>query len=159
MDQDKTWHAGRPRHWPHCVRWGPSSPSLKGAQTPIFGPCLYCGQTAMCIRIPFGMEVGLSLGDIVLDGDKAPPAKGGSAAPPPLFGPCLLWPRWPISATAELLFTYIFAVLLQDLSRLSCHSIQRMFLKINTRHQAHKPVNKCDYWARFSTDHNFAIVR
>jgi len=20
MDQDETWHAGRPRPWPHCVR-------------------------------------------------------------------------------------------------------------------------------------------
>ena len=29
-DQDETWHAGRPRPWPHCVRWGPSSPSPKG---------------------------------------------------------------------------------------------------------------------------------
>ena len=29
-DQDETWHAGRPRPWPHCVRWGPSSPSSKG---------------------------------------------------------------------------------------------------------------------------------
>jgi len=25
MEQDETWHAGRPRPWPHCVRWGPSS--------------------------------------------------------------------------------------------------------------------------------------
>ena len=32
MDQDETWRAGRPRPWPHCVRWGPSSPSPKGAQ-------------------------------------------------------------------------------------------------------------------------------
>jgi len=40
-DQDETWHAGRPRPWPHCVRWGPSSPSSKGAQPhPIFGPYL-----------------------------------------------------------------------------------------------------------------------
>jgi len=37
-DQDETWHAVRPRPWPHCVRWGPSSPSPKGAQPPIFGP-------------------------------------------------------------------------------------------------------------------------
>ena len=29
-DQDETWHAGRLRPWPHCVRWGPSSPP-KGA--------------------------------------------------------------------------------------------------------------------------------
>ena len=40
MDQDKTWHAGRPRPWPHYVRWEPSSPSPKGAQPPIFGPRL-----------------------------------------------------------------------------------------------------------------------
>ena len=37
-DQDETWHAGRPPPWPHCVTWGPSSPSPKGAQPPIFGP-------------------------------------------------------------------------------------------------------------------------
>ena len=36
-----------------------------------------CGQTAVCIRIPLGTEVGISPGDIVLDGDPAsPPLKG-----------------------------------------------------------------------------------
>jgi len=40
-DQDETWHAGRPRPWPHCVRWEPSYLSPKGAQPhPIFGPYL-----------------------------------------------------------------------------------------------------------------------
>ena len=39
-DQDKTWHTGRPRPRPHCVIWGPSSPSQKGYSTPVFGPCL-----------------------------------------------------------------------------------------------------------------------
>ena len=29
IDQYETWHAGRPWHWPHYVRWGPSSPSPK----------------------------------------------------------------------------------------------------------------------------------
>jgi len=37
-DQDETWHAGRPRPWPHCVRWGPSSPSPKETQPPNFRP-------------------------------------------------------------------------------------------------------------------------
>jgi len=37
-DQDETWYAGRPRPWPHCVRWGPSSPSPKGARPPNFRP-------------------------------------------------------------------------------------------------------------------------
>ena len=38
-DQDETFHAGRTRPWPHCVRWGPRLLTLpKGAQPPIFGP-------------------------------------------------------------------------------------------------------------------------
>jgi len=41
MDQDETWHGGRPRPWPHCVRWGPSSPSPQGHSVPpIFGLCM-----------------------------------------------------------------------------------------------------------------------
>ena len=40
-DQNETWHAGRPRLWPYCVRWGPISRSPKGGgEPPIFGPCL-----------------------------------------------------------------------------------------------------------------------
>ena len=43
-DQDETWHAwyaGRPRPWPHCVRWGPP----KGA-TPQFSAHICCDQMA-----------------------------------------------------------------------------------------------------------------
>jgi len=36
------------------------------------------------------MEVGLSPGDIALDGDPAPLPNG---AEPPIFGPRLLWPN------------------------------------------------------------------
>jgi len=54
--------------------------------------------------MPLGMEVGLSPGHIVLDGDPVLPRKGAQQPPPPLFGPCLLWPWSPISATAELLY-------------------------------------------------------
>jgi len=39
MDEDETWHGGRPRPWPDCVVWGLSSPSPKG-HTPNFGPFL-----------------------------------------------------------------------------------------------------------------------
>jgi len=116
MDQDETWHAGRPSPWPHCVRWEPSSLL---PQNPIFGTCLlwpngwmdqdgtclgpghivldgnqlpppekrghrphspkfsarvYCDQNASTyIRMPLDTEVGLSLGDIVLDGDTSAP--------------------------------------------------------------------------------------
>ena len=60
----------------------------KGHSPPIFGPCpLWPGW----IKMPLGMEVGLSPGNFVLDGDPAPPPKKGAL--PPIFGPCLLWPN------------------------------------------------------------------
>jgi len=65
-------------------RWGPSSPNKKGTTSPLFAH-VYCGQTAGCIKIPLGTEVGLGPGHIVLDGDPAPPRKG--AQQPPTFGP------------------------------------------------------------------------
>jgi len=46
------------------------------------------------MKTPLGTEVDLGSGHIVLDVVPAP-------APLPLFGPRLLWPRSPISATAE----------------------------------------------------------
>ena len=58
--------------------------------------------------MPLGTEVDLGPGHVVLDGVPVPPLRErGTAAPPPLFGPCLLWPRLPISATAELLLKYV----------------------------------------------------
>jgi len=77
MDQDGTWHGGRPRSRPHCVTWAPSSPAPKKGHSPQLSARVYCGQTAVCIRIPLDTEVGLSLGDIVLDGDPAPSRKKG----------------------------------------------------------------------------------
>jgi len=53
------------------------------------------------MKTPLGTEVDLGPAHIVLDGKPAPPRKGHIS--PPLFGPCLLWPRSPISVTAELL--------------------------------------------------------
>jgi len=51
---------------------------------------VYCGQTAGWIKMSLGSEVGLGPGDIMLDGDPAAPTKRGTAAPPPLFDPCIL---------------------------------------------------------------------
>ena len=75
MNQDGTWHGGGP-----CATWGTSSPAQKGAEPhPQFLAHFYCGQKVECIKMPLGMEVGLSPGDIMLDGDPAPPQKGGGA--------------------------------------------------------------------------------
>jgi len=44
--------------------------------------------------MPLGVELGLSPGDFVLDGDPALPAsKMGAEPPSPIFGPFLLWPN------------------------------------------------------------------
>jgi len=82
-DQDETWHAGRPRPRPHCVRLGTSSPPLKGTP-PILSPHLLC-QTAGWINMPLGMQVGLGPGDFVLDGNPTPP--------PPKFRPISIVPK------------------------------------------------------------------
>jgi len=83
MDQDATWHEGRPQPRRLCVRWGRAAPPPKGVEPPPqFSAHFYCGQTAGCIKMPLGMEVGLSSGDFVLDGDPAPYPKRGGAAPP-----------------------------------------------------------------------------
>jgi len=57
--------------------------------------------------MPLGKEVGLGAGDIVLNGDPAPPPKWGTA--PPSFQPTsIVAKRSPISATAEqLLMVYV----------------------------------------------------
>ena len=70
---------------------GNQLPSPKGGGAPQFSAHVYCDQTSVCVRIPLGTKVGLSLGDIVLDGDPdAPPLKGHG---PQIFGQCPLWPN------------------------------------------------------------------
>jgi len=72
----------------------PASPSLKG-HSPQFLAHVYCGQTAGRMKTPLGTELDLGPGHIVLDGVPALRERG-TAAPPLLFGPCLLWRQWPI---------------------------------------------------------------
>jgi len=76
-------------------------PQKGGGAPPQFSAHFCCGQTAGCIKMPLGMEVGLGPGHTVLDG--VPALRERATAAPPLFGACLLWPRSPVSATAELL--------------------------------------------------------
>jgi len=72
---------------------GTQLPSPKRGQSPQFSAHCYCGQTAGCIKIPLGMELGLNPGDFVLDGDPALPSPKRGGAQPPIFGPRLLWPN------------------------------------------------------------------
>jgi len=67
---------------------GDLAPSAKG-QSPQFSSYTCCGQMAVWIKMPLGMEVGLGPGDFyVLDawGPLSPPQKGGGAAEKD-FGP------------------------------------------------------------------------
>jgi len=81
-DQDETWHAGRPRPWPHCVRWGPRSPSLKVVEPPKFSAHICFGQMARWIKMPLGIEVDHDPSDIVLHEDPTPCSQKGDRAPP-----------------------------------------------------------------------------
>ena len=91
MHQDATSYGARPQPRGLCVRWGHSPLPKKGAQPPKFSAHVYCGQTAGWIKMALDMEVGLSPGDFVLDGDPAHTPKG--AEPHPIFGPRLLRPN------------------------------------------------------------------
>jgi len=105
-----TPYGGRPRLRRLCVRWGSSYFQKKGHTQPhpTFGPCVlwpngwmdehahvYCGQMAGWMNTPLGTEVDLGTGHIVLD--VVPAVRE--------MGTAVLWPRSPISATAELLLS------------------------------------------------------
>jgi len=91
MDQDETWHGGRPRPPPHCIRWGPSSPK-GGTVPPNFRPCPLWLNGWMNQHATWYRDRPRP-GDIVFNGDPAapfPPKKEGTA-PSFHFGPYLLW--------------------------------------------------------------------
>jgi len=64
---------------------------------------VYCGQTVRSIKMPLDTEVGLGPGDIVLDGDPAPPRKEAHQPRRTFRLMSIVAKRSPISATAELL--------------------------------------------------------
>jgi len=85
MHQDATWYVGKPQPRRLCVRWGPSFPSPKGAQSSQFSANVRCGQTT---GWTLGMEVGFGPDDFVLG-----VRNRGHTHHHPVFGPCLLWPN------------------------------------------------------------------
>jgi len=89
MDQDETWHAGRPRPGQIVLDGDPAPPSQKG-HSPQFSAHVCSGQTAGWIKMPLGTEVDLGPGETTLFGDPATVPKG---AQPPIFGAHVLWPN------------------------------------------------------------------
>ena len=91
--QDETWHAGRTRPWPHCVRWGPSSPSPKGHSPPqpnciSIGSAVFAQMTAECPYTlqwdaPFPLKLAAFHGDLDLHltrGSVGPPGSSFQTA-------------------------------------------------------------------------------
>jgi len=105
MGQDETWHAGRPRPRPHCVRWGLSSLRLKkGHRAPHSWPMSAVAQTAAWIKMPLGTKEGPRPRRHCVKYGSSSPKKGHSA---PTFRPMfILAKRSPISASAELLLNF-----------------------------------------------------
>ena len=63
----------------HCL----SCPVCLSSLSVLSVTLVYCGQTVGRMQMKLGLQVGLSPGHIVLDGDPAAP----------IFGPYLLWPN------------------------------------------------------------------
>jgi len=70
----------------HIVLDGDPAPPPQRSTAPIqFSANICCGQLAAWVKMPLGMELGLSPGDFVLDGDPALPSPKKGAEPPPQF--------------------------------------------------------------------------
>jgi len=65
---------------------GDPAPPKRGTAAPHFLAHVYCGQTAGWIKVPLGVQVGLSPCHIVLDGDPALPWKGSQQPPNTIRG-------------------------------------------------------------------------
>jgi len=98
MDQDATWH----EDVFIVFDVDPTTPRKKGTPTTTqFLAHVCCGQMSGWMKMPLRMEVDPGPRHIVID--RVPAPEKGAQHPPPSFRPMSLWPRSPISATAELL--------------------------------------------------------
>jgi len=87
MDQDATWHAGRPRPFTHCVRWGPSSHYPKGTQPPNFRPISVLAKWLDGLRCHLVWRPEPRRLCVRWRPSSSFPQ---NEAEPPIFGPCLL---------------------------------------------------------------------
>ena len=118
MEQDETWHEGRPRPRPHCVRWGPSPPP-KRAQPPLFGHVLWPNGWTDQHATWYGCRFR-PLPHCVRYGPSCLTKRG--TAQPSIFGLCLLGPH----AVANL--DYCWALVMVALWNRADHYIFILFL-------------------------------
>jgi len=96
IDQDETWHAGRPRPG-HIVLHGHQAlPYRRGtAPPPQFSARVCCGQVAGWTKMSLDTDVVLGPRDIVLDGEPAPlPKKGADPSQFSAYFYCGQTARW-----------------------------------------------------------------
>ena len=91
MDQYETWHAGRPRPWPYCVRWGRSSPPPKGGEAPNIRPISVVAKWLHGSRSHLLGRSASAKRHCIRWGPSSPSPKRERS--PPVFGTCLLWPN------------------------------------------------------------------
>jgi len=108
LDQDVTWYGGGPRPRPHCVRWGPSSPSPKGAQPPNFRPMSIVAKRLEGSRSTWYGGRPRSRPHCVRWGPRSPSPK--AAQHPQFWAHIYVAKRSHISATDEYLFFLICSI-------------------------------------------------
>jgi len=109
----------------HIMLDGNQAPlTKKGAQPPIFGPCLLWPNGWMDQDAIWYDGIGIGSDSIVLDADPAPP----QGAQLPIFGLCrsIVVKRSPISATAEQLFHKLTRLVLHNILCRNSYSSRRM---------------------------------
>jgi len=87
----------------------PAPPPQKKGTVPQFRPMPVVAKRLDGSRCHL-VEVDLRPGDIVLDGDTAPPTERGTATTPTFGSVSVVAKRSPISATAELLFLFVYEI-------------------------------------------------
>jgi len=92
MHQDATWYGSRPQPRRLCVRWGPSFPSPKGAQSPQFWPMSVVAKRRDGLRWHLVWRQASAQATLCSVGTQLTPEQRHTHHHP-VFGPCLLWPN------------------------------------------------------------------
>jgi len=123
MDQDAISYVGKPRPRRRC-QMGSQLPPKSGT-APQFSVHVYCDQTAGWMKTPWYGSGLRPRWHCVRRGPSSCAKWVEQSAP--IFGPCLLWPPSPISATAKLLFSEMAPSAMLDLLCASLDHPRRIF--------------------------------